>query len=472
MKAALHAKSKATKKHFEHQVSMAAIGASMPNSLLPNLQMGLRPINELKGLKKRVRKSEKEQVKRVAQSLKKFGQVAPILLSATGRIINGHVVAEAMKELGQKEVWCVVVDHLDENELNLLHVTLNRIEELGDWDLEALGPLLIELEDVGLDLSTTGFLIPELDIIMSDPTEKEGDPGEEEDLEPSAQPVTIEGDLWVLDQHRLLCADATRSESYERVLEGSVADAILTDLPWNIPIEGFVSGLGKTKHKNFLAGAGELSDTEFAAFCDTAHLLSSAHLIEGGVFFSFIDWRSADVIMAAGRKAGLRHIGTAIWDKGSGGMGSLYRSAHEQVIIFCKGPKIAVNNVQLGKHGRDRTNIWRYPGANRPGSSANAALAYHPTPKPVGMIMDALMDVSKRGALVLDPFLGSGTTILAAERSGRRACGIELDPGYVDVAIRRWQELTSKCAVHAQTGLTYTELAQQRWSDDESQAAA
>lgn len=366
MKAALHAKSKATKKHFEHQVSMAAIGASMPNSLLPNLQMGLRPINELKGLKKRVRKSEKEQVKRVAQSLKKFGQVAPILLSATGRIINGHVVVEAMKELGQKEVWCVVVDHLDENELNLLHVTLNRIAELGDWDLEALGPLLIELEDVGLDLSTTGFLIPELDIIMSDPTEKEGDPGEEEDLEPPAQPVTIEGDLWVLDQHRLLCADATKSESYERVLEGNVADVVSTDLPWNIPIEGFVSGLGKTKHMNFATGAGELSDAEFAAFCDTAHLLSSAHLIEGGVFFSFIDWRSADVIMAAGRKAGLRHIGTAIWDKGSGGMGSLYRSAYEQVIIFCKGPKIAVNNVQLGKHGRDRTNIWRY----RPSSLA------------------------------------------------------------------------------------------------------
>ena len=210
---------------------------------------------------------------------------------------------------------------------------------------------------------------------------------------------------------------------------------------------------------------------DFAAFLNLFHQLCANHLADGGAFYSCIDWRSVDLIMAAGRLAGLRHTNTIIWNKGSGSMGGApYRSAHELIVMFVKG-KLAVNNVEMGKHGRDRTNVWSYPGANHPGSSASKALAYHPTPKPIEMVEDALKDVSKRGALVLDVFLGSGTTILAAERSGRRACCIELDPAYVDVAIRRWEEMTGKEAVHAASGMTFAQMASERAISNQQMAA-
>lgn len=266
----------------------------------------------------------------------------------------------------------------------------------------------------------------------------------------------------MLGKHRLLCGDATDAASYASVLNGNLADVIFTDCPWNIPIEGFVSGLGKTKHKDFKMAAGELSPEQFAQFCDCFHQICTDHLKEEGAFYSCIDWRSVHLVMAAGQKAGLRHINTIVWNKGSGAMGTPYRSAHELIVMFGKGSKLAVNNVELGKHGRDRTNVWSYPGANQKGSSASKALAFHPTPKPVEMVEDALKDVSKRGAVVLDPFLGSGTTLLAAERSGRRACCIELDPAYVDVAIERWETLTGKEAVHAASGKTFAQMAIER----------
>ena len=471
-KTALHAKTKAEKKHFEQEVSIAAIAASAPVDLLANMKLERRPIGSLKGLKKRVRKTHAEQIQRVASSIRRLKQSAPVLIDKSGEIINGQVVVEAMRLLGATEVWCAAIDHLDEDERALLHVTLNRIGECGDWDFELLRPLLIEFDEIGFDLTATGFSLPELDIIMSLASDKGSGPSENDEIEPPNVPVSLVGDLWILGDHRLLCGDATKRDSYLTVLAGEIADAVFTDCPWNIPIDGFVSGLGKVKHKNFKSGAGEMSAAQFATFCEEFHRWSSDNLNEGGAFFSCIDWRSVDVIMAAGRLAGLRHVNTAVWNKGSGGMGVPYRSAHEFVVVFCKGDKFAVNNVELGKHGRDRTNVWTYPGANKPGSSAGKALAHHPTPKPVEMVRDALLDLTNRGARVLDPFLGSGTTLLAAEQSGRRACGIELDPAYIDVALSRWEAMTNKCAVHEETGLTFAEIAAQRSAECGEQAAA
>lgn len=461
-KAALNAKSKAHKKWFGHKVSLAAMAASANTDLLPNMGLEKRAIKSLTGLKRRVRKTAKDQLERVTNSIRQMGQVAPILIGQSGEIINGHIVAQALDGLGLKEIWCVVIDNLDEHERELLHVALNRIGERGDWDLDALGPLLVEFEELGFDLGMTGFSLPELDIIMT--PDAEANAVDEDNLIP-ARPktaVTLPNDLWVLGRHRLLCADATDPLSYSSVLEGQLADVIFTDCPWNIPIEGFVSGLGKTKHKDFKMGAGELSPEKFAEFCDCFHQLCAERLVDGAAFYSCIDWRSVHLIMAAGRKAGLKHINTIVWNKGSGAMGAPYRSAHELIVMFGKGDKLMVNNVELGKHGRDRTNVWSYPGANQQGSSASKALAFHPTPKPIEMVEDALKDVSKRGALVLEPFLGSGTTLLAAERSGRRACCVELDPAYVDVAIERWQAMTGKEAVHANSGNTFAQMALDR----------
>ncbi len=469
-KVALNAKSKAHKKLMAHKVSLVAMAASCPENLIGEMKLERRPIKSLDGLKRRVRKTEAGQFERVTNSLRTHGQRVPILISASGKIINGHIVVMALGKLGATEVWCVVVDDLDERELELLHVTLNRLGETGDWNIEALGPLLIEFDDCGFDLDVTGFSLPELDIIMT----TGGQAGESDDdvIPPLPQvPVTLPNDLWHLDDHRILCADSTDPVSYTIVLGGELADIVFTDCPWNIPIEGFVSGLGKTKHKDFKMGAGELSAEDFASFCNLFHQLCANHMGEGAAFYSCIDWRSVDLIMAAGKLAGLRHTNTIIWNKGSGSNGSPYRPAHELIVMFVKGSKLAVNNVEMGKHGRDRTNVWSYPGANQRGSSAAKALEHHPTPKPIEMVEDALKDVSKRGALVLDVFLGSGTTLLAAERSGRRAHCIELDPAYVDVAIRRWEAMTGKEAIHAGAGKTFAQMVIERETPAQNYAA-
>jgi DNA modification methylase len=461
-KQALAEKSKAAKSKNKHKAELASLATTAPTDLLCNMQLERRTIASLKGLAKRVRRSEKEQLERVARSIAKLKQSAPVLIDQSGEIINGHIVIEALKSLGEDEVWCAVIDHLDEDERALLHVTLNRIGETGDWDLGGLGELMIDFDDLGFDLATTGFSLPEIDIIMTPPMDEKDADAVEEPIALPNSPVSMLGDLWILDDHRLLCGDATDPGAYEALLEGELADMIFTDCPWNIPIAGFVSGLGKTKHEDFVQFSGERSEEEFLEFCCHFHDLGAKHLVEGGAFFSCIDWRSIDIVMAAGSAAGLRHAATPVWNKGSGGMGLPYRSAHEFVVMFCKGAKLAVNNIELGKHGRDRTSVWTYPGANRPGSSANNALALHPTAKPIELVRDAILDVSKRGALVLDPFMGSGTTIIAAETCGRRASGIELDPKYVDVIIRRWEQWTGGEAINAQAGLNLDELAARR----------
>lgn len=462
-KAALNAKSKSHKKLMSHKVSVAAMAATAPKDLLKHIKLDKRAINSLKGLKRRVRKTESEQLELVTNRIKTHGQVVPVLIDPLGEIINGHVIVEALKKLGGKEAWCTVVDNLDEHERELLHVTLNRIGETGDWNIEALSELLIDFDEIGFDLGVTGFSVPELDIIMTTGATSAG--SDVVDIAPPLpkEPVTLPNDLWKLGDHRVLCADSTDPMSYTIVLNGELVDIVFTDCPWNIAIENFVSGLGKTKHKDFKMGAGELSADDFAAFLNQFHQLCTNHMAEGAAFYSCIDWRSVDLIMAAGRLAGLRHTNTITWNKGSGSMGGApYRSAHEFIVMFVKGNRLAVNNVEMGKYGRDRTNVWSYPGANQPGSSAAKALAYHPTPKPIEMVEDALKDVSKRGALVLDAFLGSGTTLLAAERSGRRARCVELDPAYVDVAIRRWEAMTGKEAVHASSGKTFAQMAIER----------
>ena len=300
----------------------------------------------------------------------------------------------------------------------------------------------------------------ELDIILLDDV---APPAEEQLDEPAGPPVSMAGDLWVLgERHRILCGNALEAQSYELVLDGKLATAILTDPPYNVKIAGNVSGLGKKKHGEFKMASGEMSDIEFSDFLLTAHKHCADHLVPGGIAFTFMDWRSIEALIAAGRAAGLILVNLAVWNKGSGAMGGFLRSAHELVAIFCKGDKPVINNVALGSHGRDRTNVWSYPGANQPGSSAADALKGHPTPKNVEMCIDAILDVTHKGDVVLDPFLGSGTTVIAAEKAGRRACGIELDPVYTDLCVRRWEQLTGEEAVLAGSDKTFSEIAAER----------
>lgn len=445
------------------ETALAAV-ASAPagiNDLLPQIEVRRVNIGALKLPSRKLRRADAAHVERVAKSLKQLGQCAPVIISKTGDIIDGTVVVQAMQRLGLHEVHCVTIDHLGPQELDFLRIALNKLSDGSEWILDELKPTLLGLEEVGFDLEATGFTLPELDIIMQEDLEPAA--AENEDLlEPPPNPVAIPGDLWLLGDHRLLCGDALQPASYQQVMGGARAAAIFTDPPWNIAIEGFVSGLGKHKHKDFKMAVGEMSPDQFSSFCDAFSQHCFEQLEDGGVCFICIDWRSIGTVTAAAVKAGFAHINTAIWNKGVGGMGSLYRSAHEMIPIFCKGKQARTNNVKLGKHGRDRTNVWTVPGANRAGSSANKALKDHPTPKPVELVEDAILDVTTRGEVVLDPFLGSGTTLIAAERSGRSACGIELDPAYVDVCIRRWEELTGKDAILAGSKRSFRSVADER----------
>lgn len=453
------AKTKASRKVNSDKVALkSAAAGAIPNDLAPDLKVEWYTVDELTPAKRRVRKCNPEQVERTIRLIKAYGFISPVTIRR-GVVVDGHIRIAAARELGMEDVPCIDVGHLSKAQARTLSISLNRLAELGEWDLPELKLELEELEIDNFDLSLTLFTDQELDIILSDEP-GEGGAEEEEIPEPPQNPVTREGYLWLCgDTHCVLCGNSLEVENYKTLLKGQVAHAVLTDSPYNVKIAGNVSGLGKTKHGEFAFASGEMQQEEFLDFLQTVHQHCADNLAPGAVVYSFMDWRSIDILMGAAKAAGLRHINTAVWYKGSGGMGGFLRSAHEFCGVFCKGDKPRLNNVALGKHGRDRTNVWVYPGANRPGTSSEEVLKDHPTPKNLEMCADAIRDVTARGDIVLDPFLGSGTALIAAEQTHRSCFGIELDPSYVDVCIRRWQQLTGKDAVLAATGQTFNEMA-------------
>jgi DNA modification methylase len=444
---------------------VAAQSGSGRNDLQPDLKTVIRPIGSLRPSAKRARVTKPEQLERVINSIKQFGLVLPLLIDRQDYMISGHILWEASLKLGFEEIECRVVDHLSPIELEALTLALNRLGETGTYDLDMLRDRMIEIKSAGIELTATGFTIPEIDQIILNPEPQNGEEEEADEKIDNGPPTTRSGDLFQLGDHRLLCGDALDEASYHTVLAGQMADAVFSDPPYNCKIEGFVSGLGQHKHADFKMAVGELDDSAFLGFLCTYLAHCKAVTSSGAIIFACMDWRQIDILLAAGRDTGLTRKNIVIWDKGSGAMGSLYRSAYEMIAVFCNGKTPAINNVELGRHGRDRTNVWSYPGANRRGSSSASALADHPTPKPIELVEDALLDITAPGDVVLDPFMGSGTTLISADRCGRIACGIELDPIYVDRTIRRWERLTGRAAIHAETGLTFTELARQR-SDD------
>lgn len=443
------------------QIKVAASAGSQ-NDLAPELKITWRKVCELQPPKRRVRKTEPEHQAEAIRLINAFGFVSPITIRGD-IVVDGNVRLAAAKELGMKEIPCIDISHLSEPKARILAISLNRFAEKGIWDFDELKLELTELEIEGLDLTLSAFSPQERDIIFLDDPEMEV--AEEAIPDLPTHPVSQAGDLWVLgDRHRLLCGDALEPLSYARLMAGKLGTAVLTDPPYNVKIAGNVSGLGKKKHGEFKMASGEMSDAEFRSFLLRAHKNCADHLMPGGVAYSFMDWRSVDVLISAGREAGLTLINMAVWYKGSGAMGAFLRSAHELVPVFCKGDTPAINNVELGKHGRDRTNVWVYPGANKPGTSAAEALKGHPTPKNVQMCVDAILDVTGKGDVVLDPFLGSGTTLIAAEKSGRVCYGLELDPSYADLCVTRWQSITGQAAIHSETGSTFAELTAERIS--------
>lgn len=433
------------------------------NDLQPPIPTLFKPVHSLYASPNRTRETTPGLLESIIRSIKKFGMVLPILIDSQNNVVAGHALWQAAIELGLEKIECRVIEHLDAAELEALSLALNRIGEIGKYSLEKLRERMIAIEGAGIELVSTGFTLPEISQIKLTPKVEDAEEAADIcDIQSGTPTTSILGDLFHLGRHKLLCGDAAEGSSYDRLLTGTLAHLWFGDPPYNCKIKGFVGGLGKHQHPDFIQFSGKESRSEFHAFLKRCLDHGSASLMPGSVLFACMDWRNIDTLLEAGREAGLQRINIAVWHKGSGGMGGLYRSAHELVAVFCKDPVPRTNNIGLGVHGRDRTNVWTYPGANRQGSSAALALADHPSPKPIELVIDAILDVTNPGEIILDPFIGSGTTIIACEGCDRNAFGMEIDPRYIDRAITRWERLTGKTAIHVETGLTFAELTEQR----------
>ena len=429
----------------------------------------LRAISDLRPDPKNPRLHSEKQLDQIARSIEAFGFNVPILIDCENKVIAGHGRLQACQRLGWKEVPTIRLDHLSEAQARAFMIADNRLTEVSTWDDALLAEHLLALSQAELDFSleATGFDMGEIDFRIEASGEGRAQAPDPADILPDIDErsvvVTRPGDLWLLGPHRLLCGNALEAEAYEALMDHRQADVVFTDPPYNVVIDGNASGLGKVKHREFAMASGEMTEAEFTAFLTQALSHLAANAKEGSIHFVCMDWRHMGELILAGKAAYSELKNLCVWTKDNAGMGSLYRSQHELVFVFKSGSVPHANNVQLGRFGRNRSNVWAYPGANsfaRKTEEGNL-LALHPTVKPVALVADALLDCSGRGDIVLDAFLGSGTTLVAAEKVGRVCFGLELDPIYVDTAIRRWQAVTGQDAVHAATGRSLNSLAAQ-----------
>lgn len=428
-----------------------------------DLRVVWRAVEDLRPYERNPRRHPAKQIAKLAASIGEFGFLIAILIDGEGRIIAGHGRLEAAKRLGLTRVPTIEVAHLSEAQVRAFRIADNRLTELAQWDEQALA---IELEalselDLNFDIEITGFELAEVDILI-ERAERGDDPDEADELpelDADLRLVSRVGDLWHLGEHRLLCADALQAENHERLLAGQAAQMVFIDPPYNVPINGHVGGLGRTRHAEFVMASGEMSESAFTAFLAGALSNLAARCVDGALLYSCMDWRHAYELESAGRQVGLELLNLCVWNKDNGGMGSFYRSKHELVFVFKKGSAAHINNIELGQYGRYRTNVWDYPGVNTLRHGRLEELRMHPTVKPVALVADAIKDCTGRGQIVVDAFAGSGSTIIAAHKCGRRGYAMELDPRYVDVAIRRWQRVTGGQAIHGDSGLVFEEVA-------------
>ncbi len=366
------------------------------------------------------------------------------------------------------------LSHLTEADRRAYVLADNKLALNAGWDREILAIELQALVDLAFDVEVTGFSLAEVDFILDDASDSspEGSDDPEDEVPNLTGPaVSRHGDVWELGRHRLLCGDARSAEDHRTLLGGEVADLVFTDPPYNVPIDGHVCGLGRVQHREFAMGAGEMSEAAFTAFLTETLRNAAKNCRDGAIAFVCMDWRHMGELLAAGREVFNELKNLCVWNKTNGGMGAFYRSKHELVFVFKVGTAPHTNSFGLGDTGRYRTNVWDYAGISSLGASRGEELAMHPTVKPVALIADAIRDCSKRGEIVLDCFGGSGSTLIAAEKTGRSARLIEFDPIYCDTIVRRWEKMTGKRACLASSGETFEEVADQRLASDLGEAA-
>ena len=424
-----------------------------------SLEITYECVSSLRPYKNNPRSHTKKQIQQIAKSIEEFGFVSPILIDEDKGVIAGHGRLDAAKLLGLSTAPCVRLSEMTDAQKKAYIIADNRLAEIAGWDEELLAVELQCLIDLNFEVEFTGFETPQIDLIISNTGTVEL--GNENSFEPpdsNLPSVAQPGDLWQLGRHTLFCGDATRPESYKRLLGNKKAQMVFTDPPYNVTINNHVCGNGKIQHREFAMASGEMSKAEFTQFLNKTTTLMCRHSHQGSLHFICMDWRHIYELLNATELVYSEFKNLCVWNKDNGGMGSLYRSKHELVFLFKNGDGSHINNIELGKHGRYRTNVWDYPGVNSFKTNLDESLALHPTVKPIELVADAIKDCSKTRGLVLDPFAGSGTTLLAAEQTNRTAALMELDPYYCDVIIRRYQSKTHDNAIHRASNQTFDQI--------------
>lgn len=426
-------------------------------------------INEVALKEKNARKHSEYQIARLAEVIEEFGFNVPILVDERGRILAGEGRYLAAKKIGLDHLPVVRLTHLSAAQKRAFAIADNRLAELGEWDFQVLAEDLSFLfsteAEITFDPRILGFDTPEADQIILGQPEEKPDPADRHIPLPDARAVTTHGDVWTCGRHKVCCEDATSPQTYRVIMAGESANIAFIDPPYNVRNSGHVTD--REGVREFAMAHGEMSPQQFTEFLSEAlgRVRENAHA--GAVVYVCMDWRHLHELSSAARPLFGAEKNLVVWVKKNAGMGSFYRSQHELIAVYATPGKVT-NNFRLGAKGRHRTNVWRYAGLNSFGRGRDETLAMHPTVKPVAMVVDALRDCSNRDDIVLDAFGGSGTTLIAAEKTGRRARLIEIDPLYCDVIVKRWQAFAGKTARLAETGETFEEVKARRGAGRES----
>lgn len=424
-----------------------------------------RKVTDLKPDPKNARVHSPRQIKLLAKSIQAFGFNVPILIDADNKVLAGHGRLLACQTLNMEEVPTISLAHLTKEQAQAFMIADNRLSEIATWDENLLSEQLKALSDLDLnfDIEAIGFSIAEIDIKIESLDSAAESDSADTTLTLSGPAITQFGDVWQLGSHRLLCGNSLEERNYSTLFQDRLAAMAFVDAPFNVRILGHVGGKGAIKHREFAMASGEMSSEEFTEFLSKAFANMVLFSKPGSIHYQCMSWHHTSEILAAGNANYTELKNICVWAKNQPGMGSFYRSQHELVFVFKSGEGSYQNNIQLGRFGRSRSNVWQYPGIQsmRHGEEGDL-LAMHPTVKPIKMVADAILDCSRRNDIVLDPFLGSGTTLLAAERTGRICYGMEIDELYMDTAITRWQNLTGQDAILLRTGETFTSRQQKQ----------
>ena len=421
-----------------------------------SLQFKISPIDSLVEYARNPRKNDAV-VDRMVSCIKEFGFRIPIVAKSDGTVVDGHLRLKAARKLGMKDVPVVIADDLSDAQIKAFRLLANQSANWAEWDEELLKLEFEDLKNADFDLELTGFDLNEIEKFLRNDDVQEDD-FEETQIAEDQSIITKPGDLWLLGEHRLLCGDSTKSDNVQKLMNSDIADMVFTDPPYNVQVSR-ISGKGSTKHDEFSMASGEMSEAEFVEFLEKIFSNLTAFSKNGSIHYVCMDWKHIYEIISAGREKYSEFKQLCVWNKGSGGMGSFYRSQHELIFVFKNGTEKHTNNFELGQFGRNRTNVWDYAGMNSfSAENRDDLLKVHPTVKPLRLVADAILDCSNHGEIILDLFGGSGTTLIACEETNRKCRMMEFEPKYCDVIIKRWQKNTGQQAIHAEFGRNFDEL--------------